>query len=114
MRRYQSTSFPRTLFHKLSIERDLEINMDIIYIFYYAECKFYNNPRPLARVIGIPTPGPRLIPTPSAPLFFTSSTRARAIEIAATIHAPQRHFIPCHAYLPTFVLHLGHSSLPSN
>ena len=60
----------------------------------------------------------RQIFPPARPLVLDliSSTRPRARLIPGTIHAPQLQRIPCHAYLPTLVLHFafGHSSRPSS
>ncbi|KAG9679972.1 hypothetical protein KCU87_g420, partial [Aureobasidium melanogenum] len=47
--------------------------------------------------------------------FFASSILPFDRLMAGTIHSPQLHRMPCHAYLPTLALHLalGHSNLPS-
>lgn len=51
----------------------------------------------------------------SAARLFASSILPFDRLIAGTIHSPQLHLIPCHAYFPTLALHLrfGHSNLPS-
>lgn len=50
----------------------------------------------------------------AATTAFDSSILDLAKLIPGTIHSPQLHRMPCHAYLPTLVLHLGHSSRPSS
>ena len=62
---------------------------------------------------------PYLLISPSSVLFHSSlssdfsSTFPFANVIAGITQDPQLHLIPCQAYLPTFDLHFGHSSLPS-
>lgn len=43
-----------------------------------------------------------------------SSILPLARVMAGTTHPEQLHCIPCQAYLPTFVLHLGQFSRPSS
>ena len=75
----------------------------------------HNRPLPPALVTGIATPGPILILLSPPPLLTpTSSTLPFAKVMAGTTQSPQLHLIPCHAYLPTFVLHFGHSRRPSS
>ena len=50
----------------------------------------------------------------AAGLDFTSSMRPFARLIPGTTQSPQLHCMPCQAYLPTLVLHLGHSKRPSS
>jgi hypothetical protein len=69
-------------------------------------------PGPLGPAVG----GIRIpIALGSAARFFASSILPFDRLIAGTIHSPQLHRIPCHAYFPTLALHLrfGHSNLPS-
>jgi hypothetical protein len=69
-------------------------------------------PGPLEPAVG----GMRIpIALGSAARFFASSILPFDRLIAGTIHSPQLHRIPCHAYFPTLALHLrfGHSNLPS-
>jgi hypothetical protein len=76
----------------------------------------YSNPLPWALLAGIPRPGPlRTLPAvcTASLRILTSSTFPFASVIAGTTQAPQLHRIPCHAYLPTLVLHFGHSRRPS-
>ena len=44
---------------------------------------------------------------------LTSSIFALPRLMPGTTHAPQLQRMPCHAYLPTLVLHFGHSRRPS-
>ena len=55
---------------------------------------------------------PLVFPSPTADLVRDSSIFTLAKLMAGTIQAPQLHFIPCQAYFPTLVLHLGHSRRP--
>lgn len=50
----------------------------------------------------------------AAGLDLTSSILPFARLIPGTTQSPQLHCIPCHAYLPTLVLHFGHSRRPSS
>lgn len=69
-------------------------------------------------------PGPALLPNeggiriPMLALLglfdFTSSILPFARLIPGTTQSPQLHCMPCQAYLPTLVLHFGHSSRPSS
>lgn len=62
------------------------------------------------------TEGGMRIPIAAAPgvLDFTSSILLFARLIPGITQSPQLQCMPCHAYLPTFVLHFGHSSRPSS
>jgi len=53
---------------------------------------------------------------PGSTLDMTSSTRPFCRLKEGHIHTPQLHFIPCHAYCPSFALHLifGHSRRPES
>lgn len=53
-----------------------------------------------------------IAPDPAG-LDLTSSMRLFARLMPGTTHSPQLHCMPCQAYLPTLVLHFGHSSRPS-
>lgn len=54
------------------------------------------------------------IPAAVCGLDFTSSILPLARLMPGTTHSPQLHCMPCQAYLPTLVLHFGHSSRPSS
>ena len=47
-------------------------------------------------------------------IALCSSMRPLARLIPGTTHSPQLQRMPCHAYLPMLVLHLGHSRRPSS
>lgn len=63
-----------------------------------------------------PDPGGMRMPIPAAPAArdLLSSMRPFARLMPGTTQSPQLHCMPCQAYLPTLVRHLGHSRRPSS